>query len=227
MSEVARVKAEHIEGFAQRVVSHVSDIVLAEHNFMEVSKCCFECLRCRTVPMAFRVANSVSMQRPTVECMLSHATSCKGDAFELTNVVEAIEQCLVSNSELSLEKLEHPELSKVVSIVTGNAISCKDTVYKAALNMMKRKASGNPSEGSGSTFSVDVSSISRPSIESIFQLYAAFEEFAQTVPRMESSLLRHPDFVRLFHLISPFLIINMDKVKEYDSHRSNSNQVGE
>jgi hypothetical protein len=181
------------------------------------------------VPMAFRAANSVSMQRPTVEFMVSHTTSCKGDAFDLTNAVEAMKHCLVSNSELSLEKLEHPEFSKVVSIVTGDVTSGKGTVYEAALSMMKRKASGDPIDGSESdgTFSVDVSSISHhPTIESTFQLCDAFSEFAQSVPGMERSLLRHPAFVRLFHLISPFLVINMDKVKEYERHLTNSNDDG-
>ena len=214
MREIARVKAEQIEGMGSRESEQgVNSETLAKFNFHEVSKTCFECLRCRMVPMAFRVANSVGTNMPSWDFMESHSKFCKEDALDLSNIVAVIEECLSSISGLSLEKLEHPNFLKVVRTAVGDDIKLVQLFTKSAFGLIKQRENAARSEGMEGINDPDVmNGICRsfPTIVNIGTLVQEFHEFAETVPGMEPLLSRNALFLRLFQMISPFLVVTMD-----------------
>ena len=216
MTEVARVKSEQIEDMGPSESEQcVNNNTLVKFSFYEVSKTCFECLRCRMVPMAFRAANSVGTKMPSWESMQSHAKFCKGDALDLSNIVAVIQECLSSITGLTLEKLEHPAFVKVVRTAVGDDTKLVQLFTKSTCGLIKQSegvAQSEVTEGiSGPNLMID-SCHTFPTSINVGTLVQEFQEFAETVPGMEPSLLKNVLFLQFFQMISPFLVVTMDKI---------------
>jgi len=208
MAELARVKAEHVEAMGPKPVSlPANDITLTNHNFIAISSSCFECLGCRMIPLAFRAANSISVQRPTLEFMQSHSNNCKGNALDLTNVVDKMEKCIASHSELSLARLEHPDFVKVISVALGSNPRLLVVFTEIVFNIFKQEtnATNNLISGLSHLFPTSIN----PDL-----LCQAFMNFANSVPGMDTSLVKNPTFLQLLQMISPFLVIHTKEMED-------------